>query len=905
MTGRRSQSRPSARLESKEHSDSENSSGDDSDIPARSPKKAPPPTGPTLSNRPLNGKRREGSERLSVAGSHKRQKISSATGTPGWLRGPGSSRPSGTGSYPASETSRAGQFQIANDTPSRDAKSVQAEDEEDENDVIDPRALAAANSQFTVHESAAGTGSQDHMETHGQTEHNLEIPDIDLGHDGQEEHAIAPNGPELGDRDLGIDAGRQEPVEPVEQENQRSQIQSQSGNVAIANDHVEPVIDRSTARTAEQQPSKGTGSTRTPARHEIADTVHSIPSTYGQPAEIRSARKGKLPAIYFRWNSEPSFLQQPAGHDTNASMNASLPPQSRSKHFQGHNNQNKPNDTVSPKSQTNRRAKWSTCTDLPASAPSRINNSFNRDENATNVTKTSRKSEARNKESNTMLLDNEEGIVSSSRLGAERGAVSSVNKRAKPVRTPFIEDDIDDDPVLDEDSLFVPADQEVPSIDGDAELMSDLDEEEFDPNRRSSQFRHDVRRFRENEVEELDDSAFFDAPSTAPLATIEIPARSFAQARSLMGTPGWSAIPNDWEKLLVEKRVPETREAKHMARYLAKLGRILSEAPSAADLSAQNRFLKEHSAMMKRYFSRIDDDVNKIRTHCLSSEHGARDIHYDIDARQEMAKDLVRIVIPLLVALLGRGWALGQKLKGSSFTDFTVQILARLLGWIERLYRPLMRRLKTRPLAPNSRSEGLAREALEATLVTLREDLNDAPNRLRQVEAKQIRAINERQHSLQMQERIKLQRQAHAEEKKRSLREHDRKVALALRSNLLQPGHTRVGSAPNGSRSSNARVVPNPRQAREAGEASPPPFGLVPWRREADISLCNQLKSAFEYDPPQLPKLSSMVYTLGHSEEEIRSRSAPLLAHMFAKASRDMTESQVADMIVDLLRKWH
>ncbi|KAK6217758.1 hypothetical protein LQW54_003267 [Pestalotiopsis sp. IQ-011] len=820
MTGRRSQSRPSARLESKEHSDSEDSSGDDSDIPARSPKKAPPSTGPTLSNRLLNGKRREGPERLSVAGSHKRQKISSAAGTPGWLRGPGSSRPSGTGSYPASETSRAGQFQIANDTPSRDAKSVQAEDEEDENDVVDPRALAAANSQFTVHESAAGTGSQDHMETHGQTEHNLEIPDIDLGHDGQAEHAIAPNGPELGDTDLGIDAGRQEPVEPVEQEHQRSQIQSQSGNVAIANDHVEPVIDRGTARTAEQQPSEGTGLTRTPARHETADAVHSS-------------------------------------------------------------------------------------TDLPASAPSRINNSSNRHENATNGPKSSRNSESRNKESNTMLLDNEEGIVSSSRLGAERSAVSSVKKRAKPVRTPFIEDDIDDSPVLDEDSLFVPADQEVPSIDGDAELMSDLDEEDFDPNRRSSQFRHDVRRFRENEAEELDDSAFFDAPSTGPLATIEIPARSFAQARSLMGTPGWSAIPNDWEKLLVEKRVPETREAKHMARYLAKLGRILSEAPSAADLSAQNKFLKEHSAMMKRYFSRIDDDVNKIRTRYLSSEHGTRDVHYDIDARQEMAKDLVRIVIPLLAALLGRGWALGQKLKGSSFTDFTVQILARLLGWIERLYRPLMRRLETRPLAPNSKSECLAREALEATLVTLREDLNDAPNRLRQVEAKQIRAINERQHSLQMQERIKLQRQAQAEERKRSLREHDRKVALALRSNLLQPGHTRVGSAPNGSHSSNARVVSNPRQAREAGGASPPPFGLVPWRREADISLCSQLKSAFDHDPPQLPKLSSMVYTLGHSEKEIRSRSAPLLVYMFADAFPDMTDSQISDTIVNLLRKWH
>ncbi|KAI0174911.1 hypothetical protein BJ166DRAFT_158487 [Pestalotiopsis sp. NC0098] len=901
MARRRSHSRPSARLESKERSDSENSSGDDSDIPARSPRKPPPSTGPTLSNRPLNGKRREGSERLSLAGSHKRQKISSAAGTPGWLRGPGSSRLSGTGSYPASETSRAGQFQNANDTPSRDAQSLQADDDDDENDVVDPRALAAANSQFAVHASAAGTGSQDHTEALRQPENNIEVPDIDLGHDGQEEHAIAHNGSELGDTDLGIDAGWQE---PVEQENQRPQIQSQPDDLGVSNDHIEAAIDGDIARTAEQQSSQETGSIRPPARHEIADTVPSNSSTHGQPVEIRPARKSKLPAAFIRWGSEPSSLQQPARHDTNASMNASLPPQSGSKPFQGHNNQNKANDTVSQKPQTNRRVELSSGTYLPASAPSRINNSSNRHENAINRTQTSRQSESRHLESNTMMLDNEEGIVSSPRLGAERSAVSSLKERARPVRTPFIEDDIDDDPVLDEDSLFVPADQEVPSIDGDAEPMSYLDEEDFDPNRRSSQFRHDVRRFRENEVEELDDSAFFDAPSTGPLATIEIPVLSFAQTRSLMGTPGWSAIPNDWEKLLVEKRVSETREAKHMASYLAKLGRILSEAPSAADLCAQNKFLKEHSAMMKRYFSRIDDDVNKIRTRCLSSEHGTRDVHYDIDARQEMVKDLVRLVIPLLVALLGRGWALGQKLKGSSFTDFTVQILARLLGWIERLYRPLMRRLKTRPLPPDTKSECLAREALEPILVTLREDLNDAPNRLRQVEAKQIRAINERQHSLQMQERIKLQRQAQAEETKLSLREHNRKVALALRSNFLQPGHTRVGSAPNGSHSSDARVVPNPRQAREAGEAEPPPFDLVPWRREADISLCNHLKSAFDCDPPQLPKLSSLVYTLGHSGNEIRNRSAPLLACMIGDAFPDMTVSQKSDIIVDLLRKW-
>ncbi|ETS78101.1 hypothetical protein PFICI_10163 [Pestalotiopsis fici W106-1] len=882
-------------IESLDEDDASSGSDNEEGIPARSPRKAPLSVTPTLSIRSRGGKRRSAAELLQSAESHKRRRTSSFAGAVELLRGPGSLQSRNAGSHNSSESPRIAQARVGDDQSSRDGHNVQHNHEDD---AVDPAMVDLVNSLGSSQEVVAVADSQDLGGAHNRKDSNRDVSDIDLGHNDQEELASISNEMELGDTDLSHEPARKKPS-TQDQRNSPTQIPNGVVTRAAAADPVDTINGLQVSDSAEaisHQSARKSRPILSPEIHEIGVIV---------PASPNGAQAQNASEVQSRDNIDRMVtdLQEPEV----SSRKPKVLDQDRLSRSSKHNTpqngsiQDKDQDSV-PSGQGQKRDTASSLgTNLPVlqlvSKDRRI------DENAVVRSNTDEK-RPKPKQSKSGKA-HEINAASSPKRNVFSRAEPAKETRTKPSPVVPVNDELD---IADDEELFVTP--EDPNIDAGDDSISDLDEEEeFDPNRHASQLRHDVRRFRDGQVEDIDDSAFFDAPSSDSVVTIQLPSDSFSQARNLMQRLGWSAISNNWEKLLTEKQIPETRPAQHMTSYLIKLGRVLSEAPSAADLPAQNDFLKEHSEMMKRYFSKIDRDVDNIRTHWLSFKRGASELNNDVDAQQGIAKDLVRLVIPLLIAILGRGWALGQKIKGSFFTDFTISILARLLGWTEKLYRPLMRELRHRPLRPESKSENLAREALGPILATLRETLNDAPNRLRQEEQKLLHTQNDRQYMLQMQERIKRRRQAQAEAEKKSLREHNRKAALALRGNLPNPRRPRLAANPDNdgvggggySQPSNAIVKSDARKSRRLPAKS---VELEQWRKEEEVSLIKHLKDAFDHNPPRLPKLSSMVVMIGHSGNEIKRRATLLLPLMFLTASPEKSELQIHAMTDDLISNW-
>ncbi|KAF7542129.1 hypothetical protein G7054_g90 [Neopestalotiopsis clavispora] len=865
--------------------DDEVSSGSDNEegIPARSPRKAPlSVTPPTLSVRSLGSKRRPATEALQSVESRKRRRTASFADTAELLRGPGLRQPRSTGSHTPSGSTHLAQPRVGDDMSPKDGHNVQNDD------YVDPRMLDLVNG-LSSSAPVVVADSQEPGEIHSRQDSVSDMPEMDLGHNMDEEIGAASGEVELGDTDLGHEPAGEEPSDQ-----DQSNPPAQGSNDPLeqsATDNVHPVdgVQASNPAEGSNQQSKPAPSLE---RQKRAATAPASPNVQERSASRVEPRVEREPIAQLLRQPIVS-TQEPVALDVlSRKSEGNIPEDERQ--------QNKPNVPTHLQQSHGQDASSSAGTKL--SVPQLVPKAWHKDANLKDQRSTDVK-RPKARQSKDGMARHEENAPSSSRPNIRSRTEPSREIRTVSSPIGLIQDAAND---TDDEQLFVS--QDAPDVIAGDESIIDLNEGEYNPNRRASQFKHDVQRFRDGQAAdmEVEDSAFFDAPSSSSPVTIQLPPEPFSQARQLMQRLGWSAISNNWERLLMEKQSPETRSAQHMTSYLMKLGRVLSEAPSASDLRVQNEFLKEHSEMIKRYFFKIDRDVNDIRTQRLSFKRGAEAMNDDMDARQTIAKDLVRLVIPLLIAILGRGWALGQKLKGSCFTDFTIQILARLLGWTEKLYGCLMRELKDRPLKPESKSQNLAREALAPILVELREILKDAPNRLLQEDQNLLRTQDNRLHRLNLQDKIKRRRQAQVEAEKKAVREHNHKVASALSGGFTNYRNPRraIASGSNdddNAEPSNPAVVSDVRKNRQ-------PTKLVKveqWRREEELSLFKHLKTAFNYDPPELPELSTLVFTIGHSKEEIKRRAALLLPMMFEAASPEKTESQIDEDTLDkMIANW-
>lgn len=82
-------------------------------------------------------------------------------------------------------------------------------------------------------------------------------------------------------------------------------------------------------------------------------------------------------------------------------------------------------------------------------------------------------------------------------------------------------------------------------------------------------------------------------------------------------------------------------------------------------------------------------------------------------------------------------------------------------------------------------------------------------------------------------------------------------------------------------------------------------FDLISWSREEELSLCRHLQRAYDYDPPQMPNLEDMMYSLGHNEQEIKYKSQDLLRVMLSKAYPEKTGLAIDCIVHELLKQWN
>ncbi|KAI0133840.1 hypothetical protein BJ170DRAFT_590846 [Xylariales sp. AK1849] len=408
-------------------------------------------------------------------------------------------------------------------------------------------------------------------------------------------------------------------------------------------------------------------------------------------------------------------------------------------------------------------------------------------------------------------------------------------------------------------------------------------------------FAEDLRRFRSKRVEYEDDSAFFVAPAGDPSTTIHVSPTEYSKAHRLINRLGWSAIRNDWEAKLLATHEPSTPPGRLMVHNLTKLERFCLMTPSAPRIVEQNRFLNEHGDLLGYYFIMIDRCVDRIRSQRLSFTVPvpSSPLNDNRGKRKKMTVDLVRLVIPLLVCVLDKAWALGGDVSDSAFTDHTVKLLTKLVGWIQKLYQPLMQELGIHPFESKPdkvaaraqwKRDNKAREDLGPCLARLQDILHEAPGELQKEEDAQIRVQVRRRQLLRKQEDTKIERELEVAAREKAQKQRNRNVARAIR---LQASrlNTRASSRADNWDPSGVRSTTH-------------------WRTEEERVLFRRLQLAFVHDPPQLPDLDDTVKKIGHNAQETKEKSRDLLSRMYPKAYPQMTGREVQTKVHGLMRQW-
>ncbi|KAK6086658.1 hypothetical protein SCUP515_00224 [Seiridium cupressi] len=818
------------------------SDSDDEGIPSISPNKLRSRTQPTLSIRRSPAKRPlavEGGQLTRLSKKHKTSEPPKA---------PEKSRPPSSNGYPTPESSRTAPAQRVDGTSSSDANSVRASLEDEDDNSVDPGLIAMVNHACGNRRHAESSGRPFRDETGPEDDESV-ISDIDLDdHTGAEPEQILDE-PELEDMDLSVEPTNQgfanhDQAVPLVQIRKPSELAGTGGSHELVGDQA--VNDKSGGclHGKELKP------TQLLVHHAPAYDIYDnlgYPERKSATSELVTSkpftstmtdlhRTGSVRLKTKRINSSrqrpgPSPTTSQATEAGRVERTLTLPRQSV-----------EPEAVDKLDDHSPRRSQYictrSSVEDVPRESQ------ISRNESPHKVTQGDHETASENN--------------SNSGLGISgRGEARLHGYRRKAQYT------IDND-----DNLDHPSGSSV-TISHDEELFVSSDDEDAEPSIHvATQFEQDVHQFRTHNHQDDDEPALFAAAATDSFVTIELSSTNIYKAKLLMKRLGWSAITKDWADHLTENYQPRTTPVKHLIRALERLERFVLAAPHAPPISDQNCFYREYDDVLKHLLVAIDGRIEYLRTKRLSFTYHTNPLNRDNDARQEVAIDLVRLVIPFVIRILGEAWELGGDVE-DSFTEYTVQILAKLVGWLQKLYRPLLRELRIRPLNVGSSAKDVeAREALEPLLNKLQNILREAPQRLQAKEKSQLQAESARQYRLRRQQEIIQQQHLEAEAKKRRRREQNRTVAQAIR-----------GEA------ASFQQMPDP----------------ALWRREEEVALCNHLQGAYDHQPPKLPKLATIAYLLGHSEDEIKHKSRGLLAVMWSRIHPGQDNQKLVD---ELMRQW-
>ncbi|KAK8085349.1 hypothetical protein PG997_006620 [Apiospora hydei] len=360
---------------------------------------------------------------------------------------------------------------------------------------------------------------------------------------------------------------------------------------------------------------------------------------------------------------------------------------------------------------------------------------------------------------------------------------------------------------------------------------------------------------------------------------------------------------NDWERRLRGGSESVTAVGKVLFHFTEKMERLIRSALIVPSQEKQNRVYREHADFLKYCFSMLHNCIIFIQDQRLSFSKMQSSLSKCKEKREEMTEEIASLHIPTIFRLLTRIWGpCGKNERRSSFDSFSIQLLARVAGWIEQLYRPFIRELRA---MEDSAPWKNIREEFETPMKQLREQLAEAPELLEQEEESQALQKADRQKELRRQEELESQRQQEGDEKVEARRRRNQEVAQFIRQEQ--------GRKFEGRRSRNEDVPSHQEQQRreravsQQVQSSPAAIGVeeTVWRGEEEQVLCEKLITSFSTPNPRLPSLHNTATVIGHTREETVDKARELLHAIVSRGSKgSLSEEEVHNRVQAIMRQW-
>ncbi|RYP65937.1 hypothetical protein DL771_008067 [Monosporascus sp. 5C6A] len=388
-------------------------------------------------------------------------------------------------------------------------------------------------------------------------------------------------------------------------------------------------------------------------------------------------------------------------------------------------------------------------------------------------------------------------------------------------------------------------------------------------------FFHDVELFRNRHVPDEELFETFEGPPEDDHTTIHLHPDFLERALRLMGSKGWTGLRTDWQSRLSDMATAETTPGRAIIALLRKLRRFYDAVPSAPYLRDQNIFLAKHRDVISYYFSKIELVVGHIRTSRLEKpSRNASATNCSEEKRDEVAEEIVSLIIPTFLQVLAVAWTLGDDGEGSTqFTASTAEFLMRGIGWVNRLYYPALWQLsKEKEYSDtHAKKEWSAkrrkREDFRPLLDELVDQLQHAPGMLLDKERAEGEREREREQSLRRQKQRQMQWDREKQEREQRIREQNQTAYQSIFRKTMAPTPTSLSPS-----------------ARTTTAMRPPSQLASQWSQEEKEFLFEHLRQSY----PKLPDISGYVrQELNRDLDDIKSMARHILRTMLKEASED------------------
>ncbi|RYO73965.1 hypothetical protein DL766_006112 [Monosporascus sp. MC13-8B] len=398
-------------------------------------------------------------------------------------------------------------------------------------------------------------------------------------------------------------------------------------------------------------------------------------------------------------------------------------------------------------------------------------------------------------------------------------------------------------------------------------------------------FSRDVELFRTRHVPDEELFEIFEGPPEDDLTTIHLHPDFLERALRLMGSKGWTGLHTSWQSRLSDMATAETTPGRAIMLLLRKLRRLYNAVPNAPYLRDQNIFLAKHSDVITYYFSKIQLVVDHIRTARLGKpSRNASATNRSEEKRNEVAEEIVSLIIPTVLQVLAVAWTLGDDGEGSTqFTASTAEFLMRGIGWVNRLYYPALRQLskEKEPRKTHAKKEWSGkrrkREEFGPLVDALVDQLQQAPDMLLEKE----HAESVREQNLRRQKRKQMQWERDKQEREQRIREQNQRAYKSIFAETMTP------------------TLPSLSPSARITTTMPPSSPLVwQWSHEEKEFLFEHLRQSY----PKLPDLSGYVrQELNRDLDDIKRMAGDILRVMLKEACEEAgVDMSAADREVEI-----